>query len=127
MLSIILVVGVRPAFLARSFSASRASASFEANATVPSTGSQVTACNSRLVSGLLMVVIIGEAIVLVGIRATFPTAVATIEATMFDELGGVGVVALTLRVRLGIVDIAGLVSIVKRVVLEAELGDGISA
>ncbi len=57
MLSIILVVGVRPAFLALSFSASRASASFEANATVPSTGSQVTACSSRLVPGLLVVTV----------------------------------------------------------------------
>ena len=55
MLSIILVVGVKPAFLALSFSASRASASFDAKATVPSTGSQVTACSSRLVPGLLVV------------------------------------------------------------------------
>ena len=66
------------------------------------------------------------AVVLTGIRATFPKAVATIEATMFEEFGGVGVVALTLRVRLGITGVAGLVSMVN-IVVEAELGDGISA
>ena len=123
---ITLVVGVRPAFLALSFSASRASASFEANATVPSTGSQVTACSSRLVPGLLIVTE-DVAVVLTGIRATFPNAVATIEATMFEAFGGVGTVELRLRVRLGIADAVGLVSMVKRVVLEAELGDGVSA
>ena len=127
MLSIILVVGVRPAFLALSFSASRASASFEANATVPSTGSQVTACSSRLVPGLLVVPVIREAVVLTGMGTIFLNAVATIEATMFEELGGVGVVALMLRVRLGITGTAGLVSIVNIVVVEAEPGDGVSA
>ena len=50
-----------------------------------------------------------------------------IDATMFDELEGAGTVALKLRVRLCMADIAGLVSIVKLVVDEAELGDGISA
>ncbi len=57
----------------------------------------------------------------------FLNAVATIEATMFEELGGVGVVALMLRVRLGITGTAGLVSIVNIVVVEAEPGDGVSA
>ena len=128
MVSIILFVGVRPAFLALSFSSSRAIASFEAKATVPSTGSQVTACNSRLVPGLLVVTAIGdEAVVLTGIRATFPNAVATIDATMFEELGSAGTVALKLRVRLGVANVAGLVSIDNIVVDEAELGDDISA
>ena len=95
---------------------------------MPSTGSQVTACSSRLVPGLLVVTGIEDgAVVLTGIRATFPNAVATIDATMFDELGSAGTVALKLRVRLGVVDVAGLVSIDNIVVDEAEPGDGILA
>ncbi len=46
---------------------------------------------------------------------------------MFDELESAGAVALKLRVRSGVADIAGLVSIVKLVFDEADLGDGISA
>ncbi len=63
---------------------------------------------------------------LTGKGAILANAVATIAATMFEELDGVGVVALTLRVRLGIEGVAGLVSMVN-IVVEAELGDGISA
>ena len=44
---------------------------------------------------------------------------------MFEELGGVGFVALILRVRLGIAGTAGLVSIVNIDVAEAEPGDGV--
>ena len=128
MLSMILVVGVRPAFLALSSSASRAIASSDAKATVPSDGSQVTACSSLAVPELLVVTGTGDgAVVLTGIGTKFPNAVAIIEATMFEELDSAGAVALKLRVRLCIADIAGLVSIVKLVVDEAELGDGISA
>ena len=88
----------------------------------------MTACSSRFVPGLLVVATIGDVtVVLTGIRATFPNAVATIEATMFEESGGVGTVELRLRVRLGIADAVGLVSMVKMVVVEAELGDGVSA
>ena len=75
-----------------------------------------------------MVTAIGDgAVVLTGIRATFPNAVATIDATMFDEFERSGAVELRLRVRLGIADAVGLVSIVKIVVVEAEPGDGVSA
>ena len=123
-----LVVSVRPAFLALSFSASRTIASSDAKATVPSTGSQVTACRSVAVPGLPgATATMGGAVVLTGIGAILANAVATIDATMFEELGGVGVVALTLRVRLGVTGVAGLVSIVNIVVDEAEPGDGISA
>ena len=128
MLSMILVVGVGPAFLALSFSASRAIASSDAKATVPSDGSQVTDCSSLAVPELLVVTATGDgAVVLTGIRATFPNAVATIDATMFEELGSAGTVALKLRVRLGVADVVGLVSIVRTVVVEAELGYGVSA
>ena len=128
MLSIMPAVGVRPAFLALSFSASRAIASSEANATVLSTGSQLTGCSSLAVPKLLVVTATGGgAVVLTGIGTTFPNAVATIEATMFGELTGVGIVELRLRVRLGIADAVGLVSIVKIVEVEAEPGDGVSA
>ena len=123
-----MVVGVRPAFLALSFSASRAIASSDAKATVPSAGSQVTACSSLAVPELLVVTATGDgAVVLTGIGTKFPNAVAIIEATMFEELESVGAVALRLRVRLGTVDVAGLVSMVNIVVDEAEPGDGISA
>ena len=89
----------------------------------------MTACSSRLIPGLLVVTAVrDEAVVLIGIRATFPNAVATIDATMFDELASAGIVALKLRVRLGVVDAAGLVSIVNIVdEVEAEPGDGVSA
>ena len=88
----------------------------------------MTACSSLAVPELLVVASTGDgAVVLTGIGTKFPNAVAIIDATIFDELEGAGTVELRLRVRLGIADAVGLVSTVRIVEVEAELGDGVSA